>query len=149
MVNIMAFCPVCGAQVPDGAPNCPNCGTAFGQAPAYVADSKDHTAEFNPKDISDNKVFAMAAYLMGVVGIIITLLAAQKSDFAMFHARQSLKLSLCEILTAILLIVPILGWIAAPICLIILFVVRVIMFFQVAKGQAKEAPIIGSFGFLK
>ena len=144
----MAFCPVCGAQVQDGAPNCPNCGAAFAQAPANF-DPKDHTAEFDPKDISDNKVFAMAAYLMGIAGVIITLLAAQKSNFAMFHARQSMKISMCEILCAIILIVPILGWIAAPICLIILFVVRIILFFQVCKGQAKDAPIIGNFGFLK
>lgn len=146
----MAFCPNCGAQVEEGAPVCPNCGTSF-SAPQinYAADPKDHTAEFDAKDISDNKVFAMAAYLMSVVGVIITLLAAQKSAYAMFHARQSMKISMCEILCAIILIVPILGWIAAPICLIILFVVRIILFFQVCKGQAKDAPIIGNFGFLK
>ena len=91
----------------------------------------------------------MAAYLMGIAGVIITLLAAQKSPYAMFHARQSMKISMCEILCAIMLIVPFLGWVAAPICLCVLFVVRVILFFQVCKGQAKEAPIIGNFGFLK
>ncbi len=146
----MAFCPNCGAQVEDGAASCPNCGTAFAsQQATYSYDPKDHTAEFDPRDISDNKVFAMAANLLSVVGIIITLLAAQKSDYAMFHARQSLKISLCEVLCAVMLIVPFLGWIAAPICLVILFVVRIILFFQVCKGQAKDAPIVGNFGFLK
>ncbi len=151
MVIIMAFCPVCGAQVQDGVPNCPNCGAAFAQAPVNY-DPKDHTAEFDPKDVSDNKVFAMAAYLMGIAGIIITLLAAQKSDYAMFHARQSLKISVCEILLLICslllvwtVIVPLAGLIAS----IVILVVRVILFFQVCKGQAKDAPIIGNFGFLK
>ena len=37
--------------------------------PAY--DPYDHTAEFDPKDISDNKVFAMLCYLMDFIGIIV------------------------------------------------------------------------------
>ena len=146
----MAFCPNCGTQVEEGAASCPNCGTVFGAAQQnYAYDIKDHTAEYSPADISDNKVFAMSANLLGIVGVIITLLAAQKSPYAMFHARQSMKISICEVLSALLLIVPILGWIACPICLLILFVVRVILFFQVCKGEAKEAPIIGNLGFLK
>ena len=146
----MAFCTNCGAQVEEGAPVCPNCGTTFSASQtAYPVDPKDHTAEYAPQDISENKVFAMAANLMGIVGVIITLLAAQKSPYAMFHARQSMKISICEILCGFMLIVPFLGWIAAPVCLIILFVVRIILFFQVCNGQAKEAPIIGNFGFLK
>lgn len=120
-----------------------------GPAPYPSADPKDHTAEFDPKDISDNKVFAMAPYLLGIVGIIIALLAAQKSDFAMFHVRQALKLELLSVLVVICMIVPVLGWIFAPIASIILFVVQVIMFFRVCKGRAIEPPIVSSLGFLK
>ncbi len=147
----MAFCPNCGAQVEDGAASCPNCGTAFasGSAPAYAYDVKDHTAEYDPRDISDNKVFAMAAYLLGVVGIIITMLAAQKSPYAMFHARQSLKISICEALLLFCMIVPILGWLFAGVGLIVLLVVSIIQFFSVCSGKAKEAPVVSSFGFLK
>ena len=149
----MAFCPNCGAQVEDGAPVCPNCGASFAAAPtnypAYTADPKDHTAEFDPQDISDNKVFAMAAYMLGVVGIIITLLAAQKSPFAMFHARQSLKISVCLTLLAFCMIVPFLGWLAFGIGAIVLAVVTIIQFFSVCSGKAKEAPIVSNFGFLK
>jgi len=56
--------------------------------------------------------------------------------------------ALLEIATAILvwtIIVPIAG----AICLIIVKVIRIICFFQVAAGKAKDAPIIGSFPFLK
>ncbi len=146
----MAFCPNCGTQVEDGSAVCPSCGAALNAAPQNIGyDFTDHTADFSPADISDNKVFAMATYLLSVFGIVIALLAAQKSDYAMFHARQSLKITLCEILSYIIMIVPLAGWIAGPICLIILFVVRIILFFQVCKGQAKDAPIIGSLGFLR
>ena len=178
----MAFCPNCGAQVPDGTTVCPQCGAQiaaagqpqqgqpqqgqpqpnyqrpnFQQAPyqqppyryQQAPDPKDHTAEFDPQDISDNKVFAMAAYLMGTLGAIIALLAAQKSPYAMFHVRQALKISMCEILLVIIAIIPIVGWIFSGVCTIILLVVRIILFFQVCHGKAKEAPIVGSLGFLK
>lgn len=145
----MAFCPSCGARVEDGSIACPNCGSGLASQQPVFTDLKDHTAEYDPKDISDNKVFAMASILLNIVGVVVALLAAQKSPYAMFHARQSLKITMCEMLCAIMLIVPFLGWIAAPICWGILFVVRVILFFQICKGKAKDAPIVGSLGFLR
>ena len=144
----MAFCPNCGTQVPDDANNCPNCGTPVNAAPVYV-DPTDHTSEFTAQDISDNKVFAMASILVSSLGIIITLLAAQKSEFAMFYARQALKLTICSILSIIMFIVPFLGWIAGGICLLVIFVLKIICFFNICKGKAKEVPIICNFGFLK
>ena len=145
----MAFCPNCGTQVPDDATACPNCGTVLNNVNAYVPDPTDHTDEFDAKDISDNKVFAMASILVSGIGIIITLLAAQKSPFAMFYARESLKLTICEFLCLLLLIIPILGWIAAPIALLIIFVLKIICFLNICKGKAKEIPIVSGLGFLK
>ena len=121
-------------------------------APYPSADPKDHTAEFDPKDISNGKVFAMCAYLLGTIGCIMALLGAQKSEYAMFHVRQALKLSVTEnLLTilSILLVWTVIVPIAGSICMVIIFVVRIILFFHVANGKAKDAPIIGSLGFLK
>lgn len=105
----MKICPNCHAQLDDSSIFCTSCGTQFGAvppqqnavppqqnavppqpafAPAY--DPYDHTAEFDPKDISDNKVFAMLCYLMDFVGIIIALLATHSSKYTMFHVRQAL-----------------------------------------------------------
>ncbi len=146
----MAFCPNCGSQLPEGADSCPNCGFSLSAPqPAYAYDPSDHTAEFDAQDIGNNKLYAMASYILGLVGVLFTFLAAKESPYAMFHARQSLKIAMCEVLLTLCLIIPILGWIAAPVGWIILFVIRVILFFQVAKGQAKDAPIIGNLGFLK
>ena len=118
-------------------------------APYPAVDPKDHTAEFDPKDVSDNKVFAMAAYLMGIAGVIITLLAAQKSPYAMFHVRQAVKITIVQVLLIFCCIIPILGWIFAGVCNIIIFVLEIIMFFRVCKGKAIEVPIISNLGFLK
>lgn len=126
----MKTCPNCHAQLDDNAIFCTACGTQFGAvppqqnaippqqnaippqqnavppqpafAPAY--DPYDHTAEFDPKDISDNKVFAMICYLMGFIGIIVALLATNSSKYAMFHVRQALKIEVASILSIFVLI---------------------------------------------
>ena len=148
----MKFCPNCGTQQEEGALSCPNCGTVFSAAPVVTADPADHTAEFEPADISQNKVFALLPYLMGLAGLIVALLARLDSPYTTFHVRQYLKICICEAIVGILaavlcwtLIVPL----AAGICVIILLVLRIIGFIQVCKGQATEPAIIGKFGFLR
>ncbi len=155
----MLTCPKCGAQVEDGAIFCSGCGNQMqvGADPVYAApvpmyDPYDHTAEFDAKDISDNKVISMLVYLMGAIGIIIALLAANQSKYAAFHVRQALKFTVIEILTGIVaaftfftVIVPI----AAGIFLAVLWVVKIICFFQICDGKAKEPAIIRSVTFLK
>lgn len=115
--------------------------------PAY--DPYDHTAEFDPKDISDNKVFAMLCYLIDFIGIIVALLATHSSKYTMFHVRQALKITVVSILSVFVLIIPFLGWIAFPILQGIIWVIKIISFFQICSGKAKEPAIIRSFGFLR
>lgn len=163
------FCPACGASLnaanqPGAAPQQPVQGAPvppqgipvpppMPQQPyPMVPAPNDHTAEFDPKDISDNKVVAMAPYVLGVFGLILAFLGASQSPFACFHSRQALKL---EIVNALLLIIMlVLFWtfivpLAAGVCMAIIFVVKIICFFQVCSGKAKDAPIVGSLPFLK
>lgn len=161
----MKICPNCNAQLDDSALFCTTCGTQFGNAqpqgtvppqgiyaaaPAY--DPYDHTAEFDPKDISDNKVFAMLCYLMGIFGIIIALLASNSSKYAMFHVRQALKFEVANILMFICTII--LFWtiivpVAYGIMSTVLWVIKIIAFFQICSGKAKEPAIIRSLKFLR
>lgn len=151
------FCKNCGAQLPDGSAFCTNCGTPLGEntqttnvAPAQ--DPYDHTSEFDAKDISENKVISMLVYLMGAVGIVIALLASHSSPYAAFHVRQALKFTVVNILMAICTVL--LCWtfivpIAYLIMLVVLWVIKIICFFQICAGKAKEPAIIRSLGFLK
>ena len=149
----MKICGNCQNQLDDNALFCPNCGMPCnGQAPFARPDPYDHTAEFDPQDISDNKVLAMLPYLMGAIGIIVALLAIRESRYVSFHVRQALKLvvvqALLGIVTALLvwtIIVPIAG----AVCMVILFVLQIIAFFQVCSGRAKEPAIIRELSFLK
>lgn len=167
----MKICPKCGTQLEDSAGFCSRCGASFTAptgnsagapytppTPPYSAPYAapvmpyDHTAEFDPKDVSDNKVIAMLVYLLGVVGIIIALLLGDSSPYAAFHLRQALKFVVIETLTglaAALLCWTIIVPAAAGIFMVVLWVVKIICFFQICSGKALEPPIIRSFGFLK
>ena len=170
MDDNLAFCMNCGTQLPAGQPapapqpiqtppvapvqpqNGPYTGNVPPVQPMQIPDPYDHTAEFSAKDISDNKVISMLVYLMGAIGIVIALLAANNSPYAAFHVRQALKFTVVSILLAIVtavlcwtIIVPIVAGFAA----LALLVVKIICFFQICKGKAVEPLIIRSFSFLK
>ena len=152
----MKICPKCGAQLDDNAKFCTACGALIEETPTPTAtqpkDEFDHTSEFDPKDISDNKVIAMLTYLLGIIGVFIAIIAAKESRYVAFHVRQSLKFTVVEILLVICasilaftFIVPF----AAGIMLVVLFVIKIICFFQICSGKAKEPAIIRSLKFLK
>lgn len=130
-----------------------NYGQQGGYQPNYTPyDPYDHTSEFTAKDISDNKVIAMLVYLMGTIGIIVALLASKDSPYLSFHVRQALKFTVLEVLTGIITLL--LFWtfivpIAAGIFGIVLYVCKIIAFFSICKGNAKEPYVVRSFNFLK
>lgn len=167
----MKTCPKCHAELADNAMFCTNCGTQLASSdsnqqpkepnynayqPPYagtpIYDPYDHTAEFDRKDISDNKVMAMLVYLLGWIGIVIALLGGQSSPYTAFHVRQALKFTvvetlmlICSLLLFITLIVPI----ACAVMEIVFFVIKIICFFQICSGKAKEPAIIRHLKFLK
>lgn len=114
-------------------------------------DFYDHTGEFDPKDIADNKIFAMLVYLTGTIGIIIALLAGKGSEYVKFHVKQEVKFIILTLLTSVVslllcwtVIVPI----AALIFILVLEIIQIICFFSACKGRAKEAAIVRDIGFL-
>ena len=99
-----------------------------------------------------NAAFLIALKEMWIEYIIIALLAAPQSKYAAFHSRQALKLDIVS--TLLLIVSAVLAFtfivpIAGAVCIAILFVVRIICFFQVCSGKAKDAAIIGKLPFLK
>lgn len=174
----MKQCPNCGKILEDNFTFCSACGAQVNepaQQPVYqpfqqqytanatTPDPFDHTAEFTREDISSNKVISMLVYLMGWVGIIIALMVSNTSKYVGFHVRQALKFTVVEVLIpialgvcAIINIIPFLGWfvyilaaITAGVLYVVFFVLKIICFFQICKGQAKEPAIIRNLNFLK
>lgn len=108
----------------------------------------DHTSLYSADDISRGKIFAIGAYLLGFMGIVIALLAARDSKYAMFHTRESMKIIIANLmlgLITLLLIWTVIVPIAALVCFLILGVVQIICIVRACQGKAKKAPIIGSF----
>jgi len=169
----MAFCGNCGTKIDDNAKFCPGCGQAV-EAPATeqikteateqskaeqaqgqqndlsakvanLNNTKDTTDQFDKDDIEKNKAMGLLAYIL----FFIPLLAAKDSPFARYHANQGLVLFLCGLISSVLWIIPILGWIIAPILSIVITVLAVIGIINALNGKAKELPIIGKFKILK
>ncbi len=148
----MAFCPKCGAQVEDGATFCPKCGAALGGAAAADNAQFDHTGEFAAEDVSNNKCYALLPYLLGIVGILVTALISKDSPYVQFHLRQAIKFTVVNSLVAICavaLVWTIIVPIAAGICAMIIFVLRIITVFQIFGGKAVEPAIIRNLAFLR
>ena len=168
----MKYCNHCGAGLPDDATFCTACGNSLNPnpAPGYApnsgyapvpgyapqgyapVDPYDHTSEFDPKDISDNKVVCMLMYLASYAGILVALLMSNSSKYVAFHLRQVLKFEVATLLVGIIGAVGsiiLIGPFLAGIAVAVLFVCRVICFFQICKGEAKEPAIIRDLKFLK
>ena len=169
----MAFCGNCGTKIDDNAKFCPGCGQAV-EAPATeqikteateqpkaeqaqgqqndlsakvanLNNTKDTTDQFDKDDIEKNKAMGLLAYIL----FFIPLLAAKDSPFARYHANQGLVLFICGLISSVVWIIPILGWIIAPILSIVITVLAVIGIINALNGKAKELPIIGKFKILK
>ena len=119
---------------------------------------KDHTSEFDPTDIQNNKTMGILSYI-GLL-VLVPIFAAKNSKFARFHANQGLVLVIAQaivttvlsILAAILAHIPFVGWLFALLIRLVIPVVyipSIIGIINAAKGQAKELPIIGGIRILK
>lgn len=177
----MAFCPQCGVQVADDARFCPKCGAALGAAAGSTEKSEqtetstnsgekkqdfkekftntpDTTADFDAKDIEDNKVMGVLAYL-GIL-VLVPILAAKKSKFARFHANQGLLLCLVGIcfaiayyiLGVIFILMPFLLWLLPLVSLVgwgFIIVLCIIGIVNVVNSKAKELPFFGKYRIIK
>ena len=153
----MLTCKQCGTQVEDGVMNCTNCGASI-EAPVQqnqpidlsekfneFNNTADTTSEYDAQDIEKNKVMAVLAYIL----FFIPLLAAKDSKFARFHTNQGLVLFLGGIIASVVAVIPVIGWIVAPIAGLVITVLAVIGILNALNGRAKELPVIGKFKILK
>lgn len=153
----MLTCKQCGTQVEDGVMNCTNCGASI-EAPVQqnqpidlsekfneLNNTADTTSEYDAQDIEKNKVMAVLAYIL----FFIPLLAAKDSKFARFHTNQGLVLFLGGIIASVVAVIPVIGWIIAPIAGLVITVLAVIGIINALNGRAKELPVIGKFKILK
>ena len=88
---------------------------------------------------------AVLAYII----FLIPLFAAKDSKFAKFHTNQGLVLFLAGIIASVVAVIPVIGWIIAPLAGIAITVLAVIGIINALNGKAKELPVIGKYKILK
>ena len=91
----------------------------------------------------------MSPIIVGLIGIIVAAICAKESPYVKVHMTWALRLVSASGLSSILTIVPLVGWIAGPVCAIICVVLQVIATFQVFGNKAKEPAIVRGLSFLK
>ena len=92
---------------------------------------------------SEQKVYALLSYLW--ILFLIPLLVKKKDKFVKAHAKQGLMLFICWIVVMMLAIIPLLGWILAPILNIILLIVSIFGIVKSVTGKSFEIPYVGKY----
>ena len=126
--------------------------SSFSQPPYNNANGFDHTHEFSAEDVAENKLFALLCYVGGIIGVIVAILMKKESSYLEFHIRQSLKISVIEMLCVLPCVL--LSWLVIPVFIVlipicILVVIRIISFVKTAQGKSLEPEIIKKIDFLK
>ena len=110
----------------------------------------DTTAEYDPQDITENKLYAILAYIGPLVIVPLLVEQAKKSKFARFHANHGLILLIVEVIARFIgWIIPVIGTLVAFVAGIAALILAVIGIINVCNGKAKELPIIGKYKLLK
>jgi uncharacterized membrane protein len=135
----MAFCNMCGAQIPAGATTCAACSAGATTAPAVAASG-----------LTDN-VAGMLAYITFIPAIIFLVTAPyNQSRFIRFHSFQSIFFTgavfVIQIGLTFIAVVPFLILITAPLHMLVALaalVVWVILLIKANQGQMYKLPWIG------
>lgn len=176
----MQYCSKCGQEIPPNSKFCPNCGRPIEQEEkdSFVDrvvqewnDADDHTNEFHPAEIQNNKGMAVISYL-GLL-VFIPIIARLNVRYVRFHANQGLVLLifstayniarsiLMAILRGVFSVVDIWLWNTAGgvvcgivgtvtwIAGLVFLVLMILGIVNAANGRAKELPVIGKLRIFK
>lgn len=99
-------------------------------------------------DVEQNKALAIIGYL-GIL-FLVPMLAAPKSKFAQFHAKQGMVLFIADVILwaavwVLALITIGIGAVLFPIVSIVALVWTILGIINAANGEMKPLPIIGGF----
>lgn len=107
---------------------------------------------FDQSDIEQNKTIVLLSAILQIFFPIIfflPLVACQNSAYGRYFANQGLLLLLMYIASGVVLIIPILGWIAGPVIGIATLVFAIINAVNANRGARKGIPILGNIELIK
>jgi len=94
--------------------------------------------------IEEGKTIAIISYIT-IIGLIIAFVmnGEKKNEFASYHIKQMLGLSLTGLVLSFINIIPILGWIISIIGSLVLFFMWIMSLINAINEKEKPAPILG------
>ena len=107
-----------------------------------MAEEIKQEAQKDP-EVTEGMPFAVIGYL-GIL-CLVPLLLKKENKFALFHGKQGLVIFIAEIAAGVLAIIPIIGWIMAPLIIVALTVISIIGIIQALMGNCFRIPIIADF----
>ena len=139
----MAFCNMCGTQIPDGATTCAACAGRIPAAPAATATAT--------QGMTDN-VAGMLAYITIIPAIIFLVVEPyNRHRFIRFHSFQCLFFAAALLILhfglGILAIIPGIALLTFPLHMVInlgAFILWIILLIKANQGQMYKLPIIGN-----
>jgi uncharacterized membrane protein len=128
------------------ARNCQNRdlrGNTMDTVPPPIVEEAPEAATAPPV-ANEDKTVAIVAYLT-LIGFIVAAVIHndRKSAFGAYHLRQALGQALGGIVLGMVWMVPLLGWLLAPLGWIVWFVLSVIGLIAAINGQQKPVPLLG------
>lgn len=96
------------------------------------------TVVADANDAQQNKVMAVLAYLFLLV--LVPLLAAKESPFARYHTNQGLWLVIADVIAAVVVVIPILGWLVACVWFVARLVFTVMGIMNAVNGKMEPLP---------
>lgn len=98
---------------------------------------------------STTRTLAIIGYIFPVLFFVPLITADKSSAFARFHANQQLLLLIWYVIANVIVIIPLLGWVASPLMVVLGIILAVIGIVNTAQGVTKPLPIIGQYVLLK
>lgn len=107
---------------------------------------------FDQNDVEQNKTIVLLAAILQIfipILFFLPLVACQNSAYGKYYANQGLLILLMYVASGLVVIIPILGWIASPIIGIATLVFAIMNAVNANKGIRKGIPILGEIELIK
>lgn len=107
---------------------------------------------FDQSDVEQNKTIVLLTAILQIfipILFFLPLVCCQNSAYGKFFANQGLLILLMYVASGIVVIIPILGWIASPVIGIATLVFAIMNAVNANSGARKGIPLLGGIEIIK
>lgn len=144
-------CYNCGNEVTTEGTNCPFCGSPLSPAAGNQQGYNQQTSNvYNSSNASiDPKTASIICYITWI-GFLVALLASDKNHpFLKHHLNNALIILIGGVALGLVCVIPILGWLAAAVGEVFLFVCAIMGIVGAINEQQTELPLIGQIKLIQ